>query len=68
MYLQHEGNLHFTPYGPPKEINFESVLTMDAGDFNGDGKQDVIIGNALTDPDNSVKGSPFAILANTGNE
>lgn len=68
VYLKNEGNLHFTPYGPPKEINFESVLTMDAGDFNGDGKQDVIIGNALSDPANSVKGSPFAILANTGNE
>ena len=68
VYLKNEGNLHFTPYGPPKEINFESVLTMDAGDFNGDGKQDIIIGNALNDPGNLVKGSPFAILANTGNE
>ncbi len=68
VYLQHKGNLHFTPYSPPEQINFESVLTMDTGDFNGDGKQDVIIGNALTDPDNLVKGSPFAILANIGKE
>lgn len=67
VYLKNEGKLYFTPYGPPKEINFESVLTMDAGDFNGDGKQDVIIGNALSDPNSSVKGSPFAILANSGN-
>jgi hypothetical protein len=68
VYLKNEGNLQFTPYGPPKEINFESVLTMDAGDFNGDGKQDLIMGNSLSDPGASVKGSPFAILANTGNK
>jgi hypothetical protein len=66
VYLKNDGNLNFSPYGPPKEINFESVLTMDAGDFNSDGKQDIIMGNALTDPANSVKGSPFAILANVG--
>ncbi|MCW3081800.1 FG-GAP and VCBS repeat-containing protein [Segetibacter sp.] len=63
VYLKNDGNLHFTPYGPPKEINFESVLTMDAGDFNGDGKQDLIIGNSLVDPSNGVKSSPFAIMA-----
>lgn len=67
VFLKNEGNLHFTPYGPPKEINFERVLTMDAGDFNGDGKQDIIIGNALNDPNKTLKGSPFAILANAGN-
>lgn len=68
VYLRNEGNCHFTPYAPPKEINFASVLTMDAGDFNDDGKQDLIIGNALTAPDNTVKSSPFAILANSGTE
>ncbi len=68
VFLKNEGNLHFTPYGPPKEINFENVLTMDAGDFNGDGKQDIIIGSALISSDTALKSSPYAILANTGNK
>jgi hypothetical protein len=63
VYLKNDGGLHFTPHAPPKEINFESVLTMDTGDFNGDGKQDVIIGNALNAENRGVKSSPFAILA-----
>ena len=54
--------------GPAKEINFENVLTMDAGDFNGDGKQDIIIGSALTSSDTALKSSPYAILSNTGKE
>ncbi len=62
-----EGNLHFTPYGPPKEINFESLLTMDATDYNGDGKQDITIGSALISSDTSLKSSP-SILSNTGNK
>ena len=41
---------------------------MDAGDFNGDGKQDVIIGNSLNAATQTVRSSPFAILAYTGNE
>ncbi len=41
---------------------------MDAGDFNGDGKQDIIIGSALTSSDTALKSSPYAILSNTGKE
>ena len=62
VFLQNNGNGNYTAFNPPAEINFESILTMDSGDFNGDGKQDIFIGNALTDK--AFKGSPFAILAN----
>ena len=64
VYLKNEGNFRFTPYAPPAEINFQSVLTMDAGDFDEDGRQDIIIGNALTSPNKTMMSSPFAILAN----
>lgn len=45
VYLKNENGLNFTPFGPPQELNFEMVLTMDSGDFNGDGKPDLMIGN-----------------------
>ncbi|MBC7534751.1 MAG: FG-GAP repeat protein, partial [Ferruginibacter sp.] len=37
-------------------------------DFNGDGKQDIIIGNSLTSSNTALKSSPYAILSNTGNK
>ncbi|HVG16987.1 MAG TPA: FG-GAP and VCBS repeat-containing protein [Chitinophagaceae bacterium] len=66
VYLKNEGHLRFTPYNPPEVMNFRSALTMDAGDFNNDGRPDLLIGNALTEKGGNNKGSPFAILANGG--
>lgn len=45
VYLKNDGGFNYTPYGPPPELNFEMVLTMDSGDFNGDGKPDLLFGN-----------------------
>lgn len=45
VYLKNESGLNFTPYGPPQGLDFETVLTMDSGDFNGDGKPDILFGN-----------------------
>ena len=66
-YLRNDGADSFTPFGPPTGTGFSSALTMDAGDFNGDRKPDLLVGSEFFSTQPQKKGSLFAILESTGN-
>ena len=71
VYLKNTGNLKFQPYSIP-EAGMGRWLTMDAGDIDGDGKTDIILGNFSIGPvmmEHKVdwkQSPPFIILRNTG--
>ena len=71
VYLKNNGNFDFQPYSFP-EAKLGRWLTMDAGDFDGDGKTDLILGNFSIGPTKEAstydwkKGPPFLILKNIG--
>lgn len=50
VFLKNEGDLNFTPYVLSPEYSLESILTMDSGDLNDDGRTDLILGNAFPFP------------------
>lgn len=71
VYLQNKGNLQFQPYTLP-QASIGRWLTMDAGDVDGDGRIDLILGNFSIGP-TKMKGTtdwkqspPFIILHNNG--
>ena len=71
VYLENKGNLVFQPYSFP-QANMGRWLTMDAGDIDGDGKTDIILGNFSIGPvmmKHKVDwkhSPPFIILKNIG--
>jgi len=70
VYLQNNGRFNFRPYNIP-EANKGRWLTMDAGDVDGDGKIDLVLGNfsapgMIKSPVQFEKGPPFLLLKNTG--
>ena len=71
VYLKNEGNYNFTPFSIPN-TQLGRWLTMDAGDINGDGKIDLVLGNFTIGPSvlkskiDLVHTPPFIILKNTG--
>ena len=71
VYLENKGDFHFTPYSIP-QAGMGRWLTMDAGDLDGDGKTDLILGNFSATPSqykHSIdwkQSPPFIILKNVG--
>lgn len=71
VYLENKGNFDFHPYSVP-QAEMGRWLTMDAGDIDGDGKQDIILGNFSIGPAmmkhkiDWTKSPPFIILKNIG--
>ena len=69
VYLKNEGNLKFQSYSLPAAKDGR-WLTMDAGDLDGDGKTDIILGNfslgeeQIKPPVNWTEQPPFLILKN----
>lgn len=71
VYLKNNGNFNFQPYSFP-EANLGRWLTMDAGDIDGDGKPDIILGNFSIGPvmmNHTIdwkQSPPFIVLKNIG--
>ena len=71
VYLENNGDLKFSPYSIP-ETQSGRWLTMDAGDLDGDGKIDIVLGNFILAPAvmksrvDWRKGPPFLLLKNVG--
>ncbi len=71
VYLENKGNFDFKPYSLPITQKGR-WLTMDAGDFDHDGKVDLMLGNFSVAPSfmksktNWKEGPSFMILKNTG--
>jgi len=71
VYLENKGNFDFHPYSFP-EATLGRWLTMDAGDIDGDGRTDIILGNFSVGPVimkqklDWKNSPPFVILKNIG--
>lgn len=71
LYLQNEGGMNFQPFTLP-EAELGRWIVMDAGDLDGDGRPDLILGNFSMGPSLSkgktdwTKGPRFLVLRNTG--
>jgi hypothetical protein len=66
MYLENKGNLNFQAYTLPNGTPFTRGMTMDAGDIDGDGKIDLLLGAgfAAMDPGDPPKQPLFIVLKN----
>ena len=71
VYLKNTGNFNFLPY-TLEEAKIGRWLVMDAGDIDGDGRIDIVLGNFSIKPSaipstiDWKKGPPFIFLKNTG--
>jgi len=69
VYLKNEGNYNFKPYSLDA-AKYGRWLTMDAGDLDGDGKADLVLGNFSVVPSISkskvdwTKQPPYLVLRN----
>jgi hypothetical protein len=66
IFLKGLSDLKFKAHTLPSGIAFTSATTMDAGDIDGDGKTDLLLGNGFVDPndDKANKQPLFIVLKN----
>ncbi len=62
VYLENKGQGQFAASAAPEGFNLEAALTMDAGDFNGDGQPDLLIGNAFLKNDPRQSAPLFGLM------
>ncbi|RZM30052.1 MAG: VCBS repeat-containing protein [Pedobacter sp.] len=60
-YLQNNGDFKFKAFGLPENTSFQKGITMDAGDLNGDGKIDLVLGNGYFATAADAKKQPLFI-------
>jgi len=51
VLLKNEGDFNFRPYTLPQDALFQKGVTMDAGDLDGDGKIDLLLGSGYYNSD-----------------
>ena len=66
LYFKNKGDFDFKLYTLPVTIPFQKGLTMDAGDLDGDGKIDLILGSGYynSDKNDTHKEPLFVLLKN----
>lgn len=68
VYLENRGNYNFQAYTLPLNTPFANGMTMDAGDIDGDGKIDLLLGNGYGNEKNNGQKQPlFIVLKNISN-
>ncbi|MES2278114.1 MAG: VCBS repeat-containing protein [Bacteroidota bacterium] len=66
VFFKGKGGLNFQPYAMLAGTRFQKGLTMDAGDLDGDGKPDLVLGNGYFSSDTVSKYTEplFIVLKN----
>jgi len=63
LFLKNKGNYDFQAYALPVSVPFSLGLTMDAGDLDGDGQTDLVLGNGFYNSDSTkTNKEPLFIL------
>lgn len=63
LFLKNKGGFNFQAYALPVSVPFSLGLTMDAGDLDGDGQTDLVLGNGFYNSDSTgTKKEPLFIL------
>ncbi|MFD2147828.1 FG-GAP repeat domain-containing protein [Mucilaginibacter antarcticus] len=64
IYLKGRGALDFQAFTLPTNTPLTNAMTIDAGDIDGDGKTDLLVGNGFVDPVKGNKQPLFIVLKN----
>jgi hypothetical protein len=64
VFLKGKGGFNFAACTLPLNTPLHNAATIDAGDIDGDGKTDLLIGNGFVDPGGAIKQPLFIVLKN----